>query len=147
MRIYNATKYQLNLPLTETQKITIEPHAPSGNIIPSTKFISLLVSTFSVDQIALIVSGAFELNMCAQMPVTTEYIVQSLDEAINKFAPKQEDPTPVEILEKEEEKPVAEEEAPAVDNDVETAAPIAASENLSNDEVKAEKKKTSKKKK
>lgn len=90
MRLYNATNSLQRIPLNPgqggTQKLEVSSNAVSVSFIPSPEFISLVVSTFSPEQMALIVSGPFEISMCAKMPVTASYIVQSIDEAIQRFA-------------------------------------------------------------
>lgn len=106
MRVYNGTNSQLNLPLTGSQRITIEPYSVSGDIMPSTDFLSLLVSSYDYNELALIVSGPFEINMCASVSGSVGFVVQSLDEAIEKFAKKSEnikEPTKEEKVEGKEE--------------------------------------------
>lgn len=89
MRVYNGTKSQINLPLSGTQRITIPAHSVSGDIMPSNEFLSLLVSSYDYNELALIVSGPFEINMCAGVSGSVGFVVQSLDEAIERFAPKE----------------------------------------------------------
>lgn len=89
MRVYNGTKSQINLPLSGTQRITIPAHSVSGDIMPSNEFLSLLVSSYDYSELALIVSGPFEINMCAGVSGSVGFVVQSLDEAIERFAPKE----------------------------------------------------------
>ena len=91
MRIYNGTNSQVNLPLAGNQRITIAPKAVSGDIMASTELLSLLVTSYRTDELALVISGPFEINLCATIPATTEYVVQSLDEAIQRFNSKPED--------------------------------------------------------
>lgn len=112
MRVYNGTNSQLNLPLTGSQRITIEPYSVSGDIMPSTDFLSLLVSSYDYNELALIVSGPFEINMCASVSGSVGFVVQSLDEAIEKFAKKSEnikEPTKEEEKAEEKEEVVKEE--------------------------------------
>ena len=90
MRVYNGTKSQVDLPLTGTQRITIPAHSVSGDIMPSTEFLSLLVTSYDYNELALIVSGPFEINLCAGVTGSVGFVVQSLDEAIERFAPKVE---------------------------------------------------------
>lgn len=88
MRIYNGTNSQLDLPLSGIQRITIPAKSVSGDIMPSTEFLSLLVGSYDYSEIALIVSGPFEINMCAGVSGSVGFVVQSLEEAIERFAPK-----------------------------------------------------------
>lgn len=90
MRIYNGTKSQLDLPLSGIQRISIAPHAVSGDILPSTEFLSLMVTSFDYSEIALIVSGPYEINMCANVSGCAGFIAQSLEEAIERFSSKEE---------------------------------------------------------
>lgn len=128
MRIYNGTNSQVDLPLAGSQRITIAPKSVSGDIMSSTELLSLLVTSYTTDELALVVSGPFEINQCAQIPTSASYVVQSLDEAIKRFAPKDEEkkeeavsepvvepePEPVdeaeEVKEEVESNPEAEEE-------------------------------------
>ena len=72
------------------------------------------MTSYGADELAIIVAGPYELSMTSSNPVAVNYVVQSLDEAIQRFsvdAPKEEKevatPEPA-----EEEKAVNEEEAP-----------------------------------
>ena len=91
MRIYNGTNSQIDMPLTGTQRITIPAHSVSGDIMASSDFLSLLVSSYDYSELALIVSGPYELNLCAQVSGSVGFVVQSLDEAIERFQPKKKD--------------------------------------------------------
>lgn len=102
MRIYNGTNSQIDMPLTGTQRITIPAHSVSGDIMASSDFLSLLVSSYDYSELALIVSGPYELNLCAQVSGSVGFVVQSLDEAIERFQPKKEEE---EVVMNDEEKP------------------------------------------
>ena len=105
MRIYNGKNSVVSLPLTDTERITISGHSVSGDIMPSIKFLSLLVGSYDYEELALIVSGPYEINMCSQVSGCAGFVVQSLDEAIERFAPKEEKPKKVDVVtpkEKEE---------------------------------------------
>lgn len=137
MRIYNGTNSQVDLPLAGSQRITIAPKSVSGDIMSSTELLSLLVTSYTTDELALVVSGPFEINQCAQIPTSASYVVQSLDEAIKRFAPKDE--------EKKEEavsEPVVEPEPEPVDE-----AEGVKEEVESNSEAEEEKKEEAPKKK
>lgn len=146
MRIYNGTKSQLDLPLSGIQRISIPPRTVSGDVMPSNEFLSLLVSSFDYSEIALIVSGPYEISMCAGVSGSVGFVVQTLEEAIERFAEKkpeeiveekiEEEPTlnpeaetkvePKEEVKEMEEKPVVteekEEEAPEETKTVEKPA-------------------------
>lgn len=100
MRIYNGKNSQVELPLA-TQRITIGPNSVSKDIMPNVEMLQLISTSFVDTEIALIVSGPSELNLCAGVPACTPLVVQSLDEAVIRF----KGTTP----EKKEEKPVVEE--------------------------------------
>lgn len=100
MRIYNGKNSQVELPLA-TQRITIGPNSVSKDIMPSVEMLQLISTSFVDTEIALIVSGPSELNLCAGVPACTPLVVQSLDEAIIRFNGT--------ASEKKEDKPVIEE--------------------------------------
>ena len=126
MRIYNGTNSQLDLPLNGIHRITIAPHSVSGDFLPSNQFLSLLVTSFDYSEIALIVSGPYEISMCAGVSGTVGFVVQSLEEAIEKFAKKT--PNVVEEEKKDEVVTTTPEPQPiitatVVDNDNPTTEP------------------------
>ena len=90
MRVYNGTNSQVDLPLSGSQRITISSHSVSKDIMPSTEFLSLLVSSYDYNELALIVSGPFEINMCSGVSGCVGFVCQSLEEAIERFQPKVE---------------------------------------------------------
>ena len=104
MRIYNGTKSQVNLPLG-TQSLTIPSHTVSGDFMPNNDFLSLLVSSYGYDELALIVSGPFEITLCSSIPSCAGFVVQSLEEAIERFTPKTEEKKEIKEEVKPEEKP------------------------------------------
>lgn len=106
MRIYNGTNSQVVLPYSGGQMINIGPKSVSGNVGPTNELISLIVTSFGTDELAMIVSGPYELSMTSSNPVAVGYVVQSLDEAIQRFAPKSE-------VKKEEVKEEVKKEEPA----------------------------------
>lgn len=86
MRIYNGTNSLVTLPITGTQQITINPKSVSIDFMGGTDFISMLVTSFDPKEVALVVSGPYELSVCATVPTAVNYVVQTLDEAIQRFA-------------------------------------------------------------
>lgn len=88
MRIYNAKNSQIDLPLAGDTRIMVSAHSVSKDFMPSDYFLTLVASTFDEHELALIVSGPYEINMCAKNPAVSEMVVQSLDEAISRFIPK-----------------------------------------------------------
>ncbi len=109
MRIYNGKDSLICLPLNANQRISIDPHSVSGDFLPSTEFITMVTTSFDTDELALIVASSFEINMCATVLNAVSYVVQSLDEAISRFAiPKEEKKEEVKIEEPKEEEPILE---------------------------------------
>lgn len=104
MRIYNGKNSQVDMPLANGQRITIASKSVSGDIMPSNEFLSLLVTSYDYSEIALIVSGPFEINMCSQVSCCAGFVVNSLEEAIERFVPKEE-VAKTEVVSKEEINP------------------------------------------
>lgn len=111
MRIYNGTNSNVDIPLSGIQRLQISPKSVSGDFLPSNEFLSLLVTGYDYNEIALIVSGPYEINMCSGVPGAVGFVVQSLEEAIERFNPKEEkvQPTKVEIIEEKKPEPKPEE--------------------------------------
>lgn len=120
MRIYNGKNSQVNLPLA-AQRISIEPMSVSKDIMPSSELLDILSMSFDDSEIALIVSGPSELNLCAKTPACAPLVVQSLDEALirfNKAEDKSEDTETEEVV--KEEEPVEETSESEPDKDIQT---------------------------
>lgn len=145
MRIYNGTNSQLNLPFSAKERITIEPMSPSGNIMCSNEFLSLLISSYTTDEVAIIVSGPFEINACANVPAAVNYVVQSLDEAIQKFAIPSDEAK--ETVEPKVEEEVADELIPQATEEEVEAESVTEEEPKPEVEAVVTKKKNGKKKK
>ena len=110
MRIFNATKLSMSLPLPNGQVISISSRSVSGDIMASKEFLSTIVTSYNTDEVAFIVGGPYELNICASIPTVTEYVVQTLDEALQRFGlrPKEVAKKVVEPEEKQEVKETSE---------------------------------------
>lgn len=91
MRVFNNRRDQLDLPLAGDVRISISGKSISENILGTTEFLTRLITTFTTDEIAFIVSGPFELSMCANIPTCTNYVVQSVAEAVERFRDKSAD--------------------------------------------------------
>lgn len=92
MRIFNGTNSLLTLPLSGNQKLEILPKSVSQEFMGSTDFLSMVVTSLGSDEIAIVVSGVYELNTCANVPTAVNYVVQTLDEAIVRFGIKKKEP-------------------------------------------------------
>ena len=112
MRIFNGTKTQVTLPYFGKQTITISPMSVSGNVGPTDELIALIVTAFRDDELAIIVSGPYELSTASRNPVAVSYIVQTLDEAIRRF--QKEEPAPKKVVAEEKvEEPEDKDKTPA----------------------------------
>ena len=125
MRIYNGTDMQIDLPLIGgDQRLTIPSHSVTTDFMPNAEFLSMVVGSYNYDELALIVSGPFEISMCSKVSGSVGFVVQSLDEAIERFTVKKGEP--IEVKEVEEVKvpePAAEEaEEEIVEKDLTPAA-------------------------
>lgn len=159
MRIFNATNSVLTLPLTSSQNLVVQPKSVSQEFMGSTTFLSMLITSFTNKQIAIVVSGPYELNVCANIPTAVNYTVQTLDDAIKRFClnkkePKKEpekvckceeckkeeapEPKPEPKVEEQkiEEKPIEEEEK-TVESEPEPE-PIQEEKNIVSEEVVSE---------
>ena len=133
MRIYNGTQSKISIPWLGTNNpvFELEARTVSGNFMPTNEFLTLLTNSFTPDQIAFIIAGRCEYEVCANVKMAANYTVTSLDEAIDKCTPKKK-PEPVEeIIKEEKEQEVAEEnteatkeeEVAGVDEEEENAKP------------------------
>lgn len=107
MRIFNGTKSQVSLPYAGGQRINIGPMSVSGNVGSTDELIALIVTAFKDDELAIIVSGPYELSIASRNPVAVSYVVQSLDDAIRRFSKEEEAPKVEIVEEKKAEEPVA----------------------------------------
>lgn len=121
MRIFNGKNAQISLPLG-TIRLEIPGKVASKDFAPNPDFLSLVVTSYTEKDIALIVSGPFELSMCSTIPAVAPLMVQSLEEAIERFTPKQEKPKEVE--QPKEVKPEVVETLVKEDEKREEVAPI-----------------------
>lgn len=122
MRIYNGKNSQISVPLNRATRIVVGPKRVSQELMPSDDFLTLLAQTFEADELALIVSGPFEINLCAKNPACQPLVVQSLDEALERFAVK-EDPKPEAQPESEKKEEVVTEDV-VKDNEPEVSEDV-----------------------
>lgn len=85
MRIYNATKSTMNLPLANGSRLIIRPQECSKQFYPTVDMLTLLVSAYSYDDIAIIIDSAAEISMGATVSALPGFVANSLEEAIMKF--------------------------------------------------------------
>ena len=89
MKIYNAKTATVQLPLG-IRRLVISGKSLSQDFMPTSQFLQLIARTFSPKDLAIIVSGAWEGNMCAETPTLSEYCVSSVEEALARFNPPEE---------------------------------------------------------
>lgn len=118
MRLYNGTSSSINLPLNNGQRLIVGPKSVSGQFLPSVEFLMLIVSAYSRNDLALIMSGPTEIQMCSSVSTIPGYIAQSVEEAVERFNPVkpetvtvQEEPSSESKL---EEKVITNEDVPVV---------------------------------
>ena len=92
MRIYNARKVQIEMPLGNGSKLIVPSNSVSCEFMPNATIISVFMTSYRSSEIAFIVSGPYEIAMLSNFVGSGDFVVQSLEEAIARFAPK-EDPT------------------------------------------------------
>jgi outer membrane biosynthesis protein TonB len=112
MKIYNAKTASVQLPLG-IRRLVISGKSLSQDFMPTSAFLQMIARTFTPDDLAIIVSGAWEGNMCAETPTLSEYCVSSIEEALARFnppeKPKKEEPKPEVKEEPRVEEPKSEE--------------------------------------
>lgn len=104
MRIYNPRKFPLNLPLDSGARLLVGPEEVSISFMPSTRFLNLLVTTFSKNDLVLIVDGRSEYDLCSSVSAVPGYVVNSVEEALKRFdkgIPEKEANVKVEVKEVE----------------------------------------------
>ena len=89
MKIYNAKTATVQLPLG-IRRLVISGKSLSQDFMPTSQFLQLIARTFSPKDLPIIVSGAWEGNMCAETPTLSEYCVSSVEEALARFNPPEE---------------------------------------------------------
>lgn len=142
MRIFNATNSVLVLPLliNGSQKLEIKPRSVSTEFMGSIGFLTMIVTSFTDKQIAIIVSGPYELNVCANVPTAVNYVVQSLDDALRRFCLDKKEEKKEEVCQcsecKKEE--VAEPEPESVEEPVEEEKPTEPEPEITEEPVKEE---------
>ena len=92
MRIYNATKAQIEMPLGNGTKLVIPSNSVSGEFMPNSTVISVFMTTYKPSDVAFIISGPYEISMLSNFAGSVDYVVNNIEEAVARFAPK-EDPT------------------------------------------------------
>ena len=116
MKLFNAKNSLIDLPWG-MNRLSVPPKSFSQDFMGTPDFIQLLVTSYDSTELAIVVAGPYELSMCASVPVAVNYVVQSMDEAIQKFGLGKEEkkatepaPEPEPVKEPEPEPEIKEEE-------------------------------------
>jgi hypothetical protein len=120
MRLYNGTNSGINLPLNNGQRLIVGPKSISNQFMPSIEFLTLIVTAYSRNDIALVLSGATEIQMCSTVSTIPGYIAQTVQEAVERFNPVTPETTTVEEQKSDELDSVSEEpKSKVIENDSE----------------------------
>ena len=86
----------------------------------------MIARTFTPNDLAIIVSGAWEGNMCAETPTLSEYCVSSIEEALARFNPPEKPEKKEEKIKPEPtpEAEVKEEPIPEPENKCDEEGPV-----------------------
>lgn len=103
MRIYNATKGTMNIPMANGSRLIIGSMEASRQFFPTVELLNLLVSAYSREDIAIIIDSATEMSMGATVSALPGYIANTLEEAIFRF--KKDKPEDKKVESKVEAKP------------------------------------------
>ena len=119
MRIYNGKNATINVPLPNGERLSIDGKSISKDFMPSAEFLNMIKTSYDYSEIALIVAGVIEMNLCSSISSVAGFVVNSVGEAVERFAPKEKKaetkveaatpPVNPEIITEESEKKKAEE--------------------------------------
>lgn len=86
MRIYNGTNSTMNLPMPNGSRLIIGSKAVSKQFFPTIELLTLLVSAYSRDDIAIIIDSGSEIQMGATVSALPGYIAKDVEDAIEKLS-------------------------------------------------------------
>lgn len=92
MRIYNATKSTMNLPMPNGSRLVVGSRELSRQFYPTVELLTLLVSAYTRDDIAIVMEGAGEVSMGAVVSALPGYTASTPEEAIERFAKVKSEP-------------------------------------------------------
>lgn len=107
MRIYNGKNSTINVPLPNGERLSIDGKSISKDFMPSAEFLNIIKTSFDYSEIALVVSGVIEMNLCSSVSSIAGFVANSVGEAVERFTEKKK-------VEKAPTPETAPEEAPAV---------------------------------
>jgi hypothetical protein len=115
MRIFNGKNSTINVPLPNGERLSIDGKSISKDFMPSVEFLNMVKTSFDYSEIALIVSGVIEMNLCSSVSSIAGFVANSVGEAVERFTEKpkvEAAPAPAvnpELITEESEKKKAEE--------------------------------------
>lgn len=89
MRIYNGKNATINVPLPNGERLSIDGKSISKDFMPSAEFLNMIKTSYDYSEIALIVAGVIEMNLCSSISSVAGFVVNSVGEAVERFAPKE----------------------------------------------------------
>ena len=103
MRIYNGKNANINVPLPNGERLSIDGKSISKDFMPSAEFLNIIKTSFDYSEIALIVSGVIEMNLCSSVSSIAGFVANSVGEAVERFSKKEKAPEMPKEIKKEEE--------------------------------------------
>lgn len=86
MRIYNGKDATINVPLPNGERMSIDGKSISKDFMPSAEFLNMIKTSYDYSEIALIVAGVIEMNLCSSISSVAGFVVNSVGEAVERFA-------------------------------------------------------------
>lgn len=90
MKVYNPSRFPMDFPLDNGSRIRVAPKEVSSSFFPTTKVLKNLTTAYSTKDVVFLVDSRSEYDLIASVSAAPAYTMNSLEEAIKKFA----DPTP-----------------------------------------------------
>ena len=86
MRIYNGKNSQVDMPLNGNLRLTVPSHSVCKPFSATDQFLEMIVSSFDDTELAIICDGIIEWNQCARIQALQPMLVQTLDQAVQRFS-------------------------------------------------------------
>lgn len=86
MRIYNGKNSQVDMPLNGNLRLTIPSHSVCKPFSATDQFLEMIVSNYDDTELAVVCDGVIEWNQCARIQALQPMLVQTLDEAVQRFS-------------------------------------------------------------
>lgn len=78
MRIYNGKDATINVPLPNGERMSIDGKSISKDFMPSAEFLNMIKTSYDYSEIALIVAGVIEMNLCSSISSVAGFVVNSV---------------------------------------------------------------------